>query len=122
VKTSGTRMVTALMAAGVLALATAGRVQAADEAAVKRGMEVYASATPKCSMCHSIEGKGNKKYPLDGVGSKLSAADIREWIVNPPVMIEKSKSTAKPAMKAYSKLPKADVDALVAYMESLKKK
>jgi len=121
VKTSGSRLATTLMAAGVLTFTMAGGAQAADEAAVKRGMEVYAKATPKCSMCHAIEGKGNKKYPLDGVGSKLSAAEIREWIVNPQAMIDKTKSTAKPAMKAYSKLEKADVDALVAYMESLKK-
>ena len=120
-KTSGSRLATTLMAAGVLTFTMAGGAQAADEAAVKRGMEVYAKATPKCSMCHSIEGKGNKKFPLDGVGSKLSAEDIREWLVNPKVMMEKTKSTAKPAMKAYPDLPKADLDALVAYMESLKK-
>ena len=37
-------------------------------------------------MCHSVAGVGNKKFPLDGVGAKLSAADIKEWIVNPDAM------------------------------------
>ena len=32
-----------------------------------------------------------------------------------------TKSTKKPVMKNYSKLPKEDVDGLVAYMMSLKK-
>ena len=76
----------------------------------------------KCSMCHSIEGKGNAKGSLDGVGSKLSAAEIRQWIVDPKTMTEKTKAERKPAMKAYPNLPAADVDALVAYLESLKKK
>ena len=83
-----------------------------------KGAEVYAAQ--KCSMCHSIAGKGGK-LTLDGVGSKLSAADIQEWIVDPVAAAKKHKSTAKPLMRAYPKLAKADLDALVAYMLSLKK-
>ena len=37
---------------------------------VDRGMQVYAAQ--KCSVCHSIAGKGNKKGALDDVGSKLT--------------------------------------------------
>jgi mono/diheme cytochrome c family protein len=83
------------------------------------GIKVYAAQ--KCSMCHSIAGVGNKKLPLDKVGAKLSADQIREWIVAPADAAAKAKSTAKPAMKAYPNLPKADLDALVAYMKSLTK-
>ena len=72
-------------------------------------------------MCHAIAGKGGKSSPLDGVGAKLSAADIREWIVEPVAMTKKSGSTKKPPMpKKFDKLPAADIDALVAYMQSLK--
>jgi mono/diheme cytochrome c family protein len=74
----------------------------------------------KCSLCHSIAGKGNPKGPLDGVGSKLSAAEIREWIVNPKAMATKTGATRTPAMRPYSDLPPADLDALVAYLQSLK--
>ncbi len=35
------------------------------------GEKVYADQ--KCSVCHSIAGKGNAKGPLDDVGSRLSA-------------------------------------------------
>lgn len=90
-----------------------------QDEAVKKGQAVYAAQ--KCSMCHQIAGKGNKASPLDGVGKKLSAAEIREWIVNPVEMAKKTKSTKKPPMaNKYSKLPAADIDALVAYMQSLK--
>lgn len=83
------------------------------------GAKVYAAQ--KCSMCHSIAGVGNKKLPLEGVGTKLSADQIREWIVAPLEAAKKAKSTAKPAMRAYPKLEKADLDALVTYMKSLTK-
>lgn len=73
-------------------------------------------------LCHSIAGVGNNKLPLDGVGSKLTDDQIREWIVNPKEAATKAKSTAKPPMRAYPNLPKADVDALVEYMKSLNKK
>ena len=49
---------------------------AAQDAAVKRGQEVYTAQ--KCSVCHQIAGKGNKASPLDKVGSKLSADDITD--------------------------------------------
>jgi len=94
-------------------------VSAQDKAAIEKGMKVY--ETQKCSMCHSIAGKGNAKGSLDGVGSKLSADDIREWIVNPKAMTEKTKAERKPPMRPYPTLDKADLDALVAYLVSLKK-
>jgi mono/diheme cytochrome c family protein len=73
----------------------------------------------KCSLCHSIAGKGNAKGSLDGVGAKLTADDIRAWITDAKGMTAKSKATRKPEMKQYT-LSKDDVDALVAYMTSLK--
>jgi mono/diheme cytochrome c family protein len=100
-------------------IASAGIAQAQDAAAVKKGQEVYTAQ--KCSVCHSIAGKGGKANPLDGVGAKLSAADLKAWIVTPVEAAAKAKSTKKPPMPAkYGKLPPADIDAMVAYMLSLK--
>jgi mono/diheme cytochrome c family protein len=100
------------------ALALAAPVAAAGQD-TKKGEAVYSAQ--KCSMCHSIAGKGSKVSPLDGVGKKLSAEEIRQWIVNPTEMTAKTKSTKKPPMPAkYGKLPPADIDALVAYLQSLK--
>jgi mono/diheme cytochrome c family protein len=103
----------ALTIAGALGLT----LRAAD-AKVDRGLQVYADQ--KCALCHSIGDKGNKKGPLDEVGSKYSAADLRAWIVDAKGMTEKTKAARKPPMKNYE-LPKDDVDALVAYMATLKK-
>jgi mono/diheme cytochrome c family protein len=59
-----------------------------------RGEKVYADQ--KCSLCHSIVGKGNAKDALDGVGSKLSEADIRAWITDAAGMTTKTGATRKP--------------------------
>jgi len=99
----------------VLAISAFAAVAAAQDAAA--GAKVYADQ--KCSVCHSIAGKGNAKGPLDDVG-KMPADDIRAWITDAKAMTEKTKAPRKPVMKQYS-LPKGDVDALVAYLQTLKK-
>lgn len=94
-------------------------VSALAQGDAKKGAQVYAAQ--KCQTCHSIAGKGKTTNPLDGVGTKLSADDIKQWILDPKGMSAKAKSTKKPPMAAkYGSLPPADVDALVAYMQSLK--
>jgi len=91
----------------------------ASVCAQETGAKVYADH--KCAVCHSVAGKGNTKGSLDGVGSKLTADEIREWIVDPAAMTAKQKATRKPPMPAkYGSLPKADLDALTAYLFSLK--
>ena len=86
-------------------------------AQAEAGMKVYAAQ--KCSICHSIAGQGNKKLPLDTIGAKLTADQIREWIVAPVEAAKKANSSGKPAMRAYPALAKEDLEALVAYMKSL---
>jgi mono/diheme cytochrome c family protein len=88
-------------------------------AQVDRGQKVFAAQ--KCSICHSVAGVGNKKGALDGIGAKLSAEEIRQWIVSPTEMAAKAKAERKPAMKPFASLAKEDLDALVAYLGSLKK-
>jgi mono/diheme cytochrome c family protein len=108
----------------VLATLTAGLAAppyaaAQDAAMVKHGEAVYTAQ--KCQVCHSIAGKGGKSGTLDGIGAKLSAEDIRKWITNPTAMAAQAKSDKKPPMPAkWATLPAADLDALVAYMQSLK--
>ena len=80
---------------------------------IARGQVVYAEQ--QCQTCHAIEQVGNRRYPLDGVGSTLSAEDIRTWIVSPREM------NPRVAKRPFT-LPPADLDALVAYLVSLKEK
>ncbi len=112
--------VSAILAAAALMAAVSFPAAAQDAAKIERGKQVYVEQ--KCKLCHSVGGEGNAKGPLDDVGSKFKAEEIKEWIVNPQAMTEKHKATRKPAMKAYPSLPAADLEALVAYMGSLKKK
>lgn len=102
-----------------LVLSVAQAAYAQDAARVERGIKVYADQ--KCAVCHSIAGKGNAKGALDDVGSRLTAEEIRLWIVSPAEMTKKTKAERKPPMRAYPNLAKDDLDALVAYMMSLKK-
>ena len=108
------RFVFVAVLAGPLVVASAAAAQGPAE----RGLQVFGAQ--KCAMCHAVAGKGNAKGPLDGVGMKYQAGDLREWIVNAKVMAEKHKATRKPPMRDFSALPAADVDALVAYLQTLR--
>ncbi len=76
------------------------------------GAKVYEEQ--KCRLCHSIAEVGNKRNPLDGVGDRLDEATIRKWLVTPQEMDPKVKK------KSYGELPAEQLDALVAYVKSLK--
>ena len=101
------------------ALMTAG-LAAAQDAKKEEGLALF--STRKCTTCHSIAGRGNKKGALDEVGSKLTAAQIKEWLVDPVAAAARAKPapTRKPAMKK-TPLSASDVDTLVALLTSLKK-
>ena len=106
------RLAAGILIVGLTAGATAPVL--AEDAAVTKGRAVFEAQ--KCTMCHSVDGKGNKNKPLDGVGSTLKPEEIRKWISSPKEM------KADTRMKAYPSLPAEDLDALVAYISSLKKK
>lgn len=113
-RTTQTLLTIALVVVALLV----GTRPAAAQGDPKKGEQLYTAQ--KCQICHSIAGKGGK-LTLDGVGKKISAEETRQWIVNPKEMATKTKSDKKPPMPdRYSKLPAADIDALVAYMQSLK--
>lgn len=109
---------------GALALVAFASPASAQDAKVEKGAKVY--ATSGCATCHSIAGKGNVKGPLDGVGSKLTAEQIHEWLTDPAGMAVKQKAERKPAMSMVAAklkaMSKEDAEALVAYLSSLKKK
>ena len=74
---------------------------------ISRGRAVYAEQ--RCRVCHSIEGDGNTRSPLDGVSGRLTEEQIRLWIVAPKEM--------NPAVaKRGYQLSEEDLNALVAYL------
>ena len=100
-------------------LAALPAVAFADDPKVEKGRELFTAQ--KCTLCHAIAGKGNAKGSLDDVGAKLTAAEIKQWLTDPAAMAAKTKSERKPPMKLKPMKPE-EVDALVAYLSTLKKK
>lgn len=112
----------ALVAVAFALSAGAATLDAQDAAKVAAGKKVY--DTQKCATCHAIGGAGGKlASALDGVGKKLSEADIKKWLTNPAELEAKLPAKPKMPMSTWMKTHKqtdADIDALVAYMLSLK--
>ena len=67
---------------------------AAEDAKATKGQQLFADQ--KCTLCHSIGDKGNKKGPLDGVASKRSADEIRSWLTDAKGMTVKTNAARKP--------------------------
>lgn len=107
----------AALTVGGLTAQTPAPTAAQQAEAIKAGLKVYADQ--KCATCHSVGGVGSKMAPLDGVGTKLTAADIRLWMTDPDTMAAKLPVKPKIKMKKYD-LKAADMDALVSYLVSLK--
>ncbi len=89
---------------------------------VARGKEVFTSAG--CSGCHNITGAKTVGPVLGNVGNVASAETIRKKIVEPAAYMSEGFETEynshiMPATYG-SQLSKEDLDALVAYLSSLK--
>jgi mono/diheme cytochrome c family protein len=100
--------------------ASAGESIAADTSGdvVSAGKRVYAAQ--HCLRCHAIAGEGNALRKLDDVGSRLDATKLRDWIIGAPAIAEKLSPRALAAKRRYAGLPAADIDALVAYLQTLR--
>ena len=92
---------------------------AAAQDLVAKGRKLFTDQ--KCTLCHSVNGRGNVKGAMDGAGSMLTAEEVRAWLTDAKAMTAKTKATRKPEMKQFA-LEKDDVEALVAYVLSLKRK
>ena len=106
---------------GLALTATVAGAQAPDAAKIAAGKKLFNTTDPPCTKCHGAEGKGKKEKEtlLDGVSARISPAEIRQWIMDPETMTAKLPKQPKVAMKPV-KLTDPEVDALVAYLLSLK--
>lgn len=117
-----------LLAAANLVLATLAtggfydRQSEVDAAAVAAGRAVYADR--KCATCHMIAGKGNSRFPLDGVAARLSVDDLRRWLTDTAEM--EGALPKQPAVRMSEwmddnrRINVRDREALVAYLSTLK--
>jgi mono/diheme cytochrome c family protein len=101
----------------VLVSFSAATAAAQSNATAQQGAALF--TTLKCTMCHSVAGKGNAKGPLDSLTAKNKADYIREWLQDPEGMRVKTKASRTPAMKP-SQLTPEQIEALVVYLMSVK--
>jgi cytochrome c5 len=106
-----------ILKAGALLLASVTPAFAQDSK-VEKGATLFESN--KCRLCHSVAGTGNVKRPLDDAGKRLDAATVKLWLTDPKAAEAKFGKKSTPPMKSFASLPPDDIEALVAYVLSLK--
>jgi mono/diheme cytochrome c family protein len=92
--------------------------EAAEAADSARGRVVFREQT--CERCHSVAGVGSPRYPLDGVGSRRTQAELRAWTIAADVVADSLSPSAARAKRGYAELPAADMNALLRYLASLR--
>ena len=83
---------------------------------IEAGRQVYLQQN--CARCHSIAGEGNPRIPLDNIGVKHSAEELRDYITGAD-RLNLSKRISK-LKQQYQLLPTDELDALIIYMRSLR--
>ena len=88
-----------------------------DSKAIETGQQIYQQQN--CGFCHSIAGQGNPRNPLDGVGTKRTASELRDFITGADTLQGLLTTSIRKMKQKYRKLSDDDLDALVIYMQSL---
>lgn len=89
-----------------------------DPALVARGRVVYDEQA--CARCHALGGSGNPRSPLDGVGARRSAADLRAWVTGSGAARDILTRSTLRTKAGFALLPEPDLGALVAFLASLR--
>jgi len=89
-----------------------------DPEQISRGQAVYDEN--HCARCHSIDGKGSPRSPLDGVGSRLGREELHDWVVAADSVQDELSPRAITAKQRYVELPEDQMNALLDYLASLK--
>jgi len=90
-----------------------------DPERLERGRQIYQQQT--CAHCHSIAGQGNPRNPLDGVGEKHTAEVLYNWITGANAVQGLLPDSVKKMKQGYQKLTDDELNALVIYMQSLRR-
>ena len=85
---------------------------------IEAGQQVYKQQA--CARCHSIAGKGNPRNPLDDVGIKRTADELRNWIIGSDAIQGSVPESVFKLKKRYKELSDHDLNTLVIYMQSLR--
>lgn len=88
-----------------------------DSNRIETGRQIYNQQG--CGLCHSIAGQGNPRNTLDGVGSKRTASELRNFITGADTLQGLLTTSIRKMKQRYRELSTDDLDALVIYMQSL---
>ncbi|PHS40390.1 MAG: hypothetical protein COB07_04650 [Sulfurovum sp.] len=91
---------------------------ALDSKKIHKGKKLFSSQG--CARCHSVEGKGNKRNPLDSVGDRLNEDSLKKWIIGDDSLQDKMSERAFEQKQKYKQLLPDELEALVEYMRSLR--
>ena len=86
---------------------------------VEAGRRLYEKN--KCATCHQIDGRGNSRFPLDGVATRVSSENLRRWLTETARM--EAAQPRLPAIRMSTMDYRFNADetaALVAYLRTLK--
>lgn len=97
--------------------ASAAAAASGDEQ-IQRGRAVFEANN--CQRCHSVAGQGSPRSPLDGVGARMGAEELLHYTIADEAVQDDLAPRAIAAKRPYAELPAADLEALVAYLGSLK--
>lgn len=88
-----------------------------DSKRIETGGQIYQQQS--CGFCHSIAGQGNPRNPLDGVGKKRTASELRNFITGADTLQGLLTTSIRKRKQRYRELSVEELDALVIYMQSL---
>jgi cytochrome c5 len=72
-----------------------------------------------CATCHSIEGAGNPRYPLDGVADRWEPDEIRAWVTGTGLAADFLSDAIARRKQRYLELPEDEMNAIVLYLSGL---
>lgn len=82
------------------------------------GMSVFEKQG--CIQCHSISGRGNSRFPLDGISRRMPEREIKKWIVADPTVRNKLSPAIASLKSSYATIPKQEMSQLLSLLMSSK--
>lgn len=89
-----------------------------DAELLSRGAGVFERSG--CLRCHGVDGVGNPRAPLDGVGARRSVTELRAWVTATGSAADQLSRSAVRAKSAFIGLPPEEMEALLAYLSALR--
>ncbi len=108
-----------LAAASAAAAPVRATRTAQEQGRVEAGRRLYEKN--KCATCHQIDGRGNSRFPLDGVATRLNTDELRRWLTETARM--EAAQPRMPAIRMSTMEYRFNVEetaALVEYLRTLK--